>query len=161
MAYPDDGDPVAHRILETLKTNMGAIHRVGPPKFHHTVDRAHIYEGKQITSGTEKCLIVIVPGADDTSGFTSCIKNEHLWQVAIIGALKHIGSTGEWKKSGRKLLNDMVVALALDMQLGGDAVYAEPKSEDLYDAGADSVVVCQLLITVNYRHLFNNPSLTA
>lgn len=158
MAYPSDGDPVADRILETLRTNMAAI---AAGSYHHTVNAAFIYEGRQITTGTQGTVIIVVPGLDDTSGFTSCIKNEHLWTVQLVGAIRFMPSSGDWKTQGRWLLADMVRALSQDMQLGGDAVYAEPISEDLFDAGGDTVAVCQLTIRINYRHLFDNPSLIA
>lgn len=158
MAYPLDGDPVIQRLLETLVADMAAIQE---PSYHHNVDAAYLYEGRQITTGTQSTVVIVVPGQDDTSGFLSCIKNEHLLSVSVVGALKFAATSGDWKKQGRWLLADMVRAVSQDMQLGGDAVYAEPKSEDLFDAGSDTVAVCQLTLVVNYRHLFDNPSLTA
>lgn len=158
MAYPNDGDPVVQRLLETLVTNMAAIK---PPSYHHTVNQAYLYEGRQITTGTQACVVIVVPGQDDTSGFLSCIRNEHLMSVNVVGALKFMPLSSDWKKQGRWLLADMVRAVAQDIQLGGDAVYAEPKSEDLFDAGSDTVAVCQLTLLVSYRHRFDNPTLTA
>lgn len=158
MVYPFDGDPVVQRLLEALVADMGAIKA---PSYHHNVEKAYLYEGRQITTGTQKTVIIVVPGQDDTSGFLSCIKQEHLLTVSVVGAIKFMPTSTDWKKQGRWLLADMVRAVALDMQLGGNAVYAEPKSEDLFDAGNDTIAVCQLTLTVNYRHLFDNPSLTA
>ncbi len=158
MAYPNDGDPVVQRLLETLVVNMEAIKR---PSYNHDVDRAFLYEGRQITTGTQKTVIIVVPGQDDTSGFLSCIANEHLFTVSVIGAIRFAPLTTSWKTQGRWLLADMVRAVSQDMQLSGDAVYAEPKSEDLFDAGSDTVAICQLTLLVNYRHQFDNPSLNA
>ncbi len=158
MVYPHDGDPVVQRVLETLVTNMAAIKQ---PSYHHNVNQAYLYEGRQITTGTQACVIIVVPGQDDTSGFLSCARNEHLMSVNVVGAFRFVALSGDWKKQGRWLLADMVRAVALDIQLGGDAVYAEPKSEDLFDAGNDTVAVCQLTLLVNYRHRFDNPTLTA
>lgn len=158
MAYPNDGDPVVQRLLETLVADMAAI---AQPSYHHDVDRAFLYEGRQITTGAQKTVIIVVPGQDDTSGFLSCIKNEHLLTISVVGAIKFMPTSTDWKKQGRWLLADMVRAVSQDMQLGGNAVYAEPKSEDLFDAGSDTIAVCQLTLTVNYRHIFDNPSLTA
>ena len=158
MAYPDDGDPVVARLLETLRTNMAAI---APTSFHHTVNAAFVYEGRQIVAGMHKTVIVIVPGQDDITGFTSCIQEDHLLTVAVVGAIKFRQGSQDWKTQGRWLLADMKRALSQDVQLGGDVVYAEPISEDLFDAGGDTIAVCQLLIRVNYRHQFDNPSITA
>lgn len=158
MAYPSDGDPVADRILETLRTNMAAI---SAGSYHHTVNQAFVYEGRQITAGTQGTVIVVVPGPDESSGFTSCIQHDHLWTVQIVGAIRFMPTSGDWKTQGRWLLADMVRAVSQDMQLGGDAVYCEPVSEDLFDAGGDSVAVCQLTLRINYRHQYDNPSVSA
>jgi hypothetical protein len=159
MVYPFDGDPVVQRLLETLVANMGAIKEQS--SYHHNVDKAYLYEGRQIVTGTQNTVIIVVPGQDDSSNFISCTKVEHLLTVSVVGAIKFAPTSTDWKKHGRWLLADMVRAVALDMQLGGDAEYAEPKSEDLFDAGNDTVAVCQLTLLVKYGHVFDNPSLTA
>ena len=117
MVYPHDGDPVVQRVLETLVTNMAAIKQ---PSYHHNVNQAYLYEGRQITTGTQACVIIVVPGQDDTSGFLSCARNEHLMSVNVVGAFRFVALSGDWKKQGRWLLADMVRAVALDIQLGGD-----------------------------------------
>lgn len=158
MAYPSDGDPVAARILETLRTNMAAI---APSSYHHTVNAAYVYEGRQIAAGNSVTTICVVPGQDDASGFNSCILEEHLWQIAVVGVIRLVPNSESWKTQGRWLIADIKRAVSQDMQLGGDAVYAEPVSEDLFDAGGDTIAVCQVVLRVNYRSQYDNPSLTA
>ena len=158
MAYPNDGDPVIAQILEALRVMMEAI---ATPSFFFDVNQAFVYEGREIVAGLANTVIVIVPGQDDASGFTSCVQEDHLVTISIIGAIKFIQGSQAWKTDGRKLISDMKRALSQDMQLGGLVVYAEPISEDLFDAGGDTVAVCQLQIRVNYRHQFDNPSITA
>lgn len=158
MAYPLDGNPVIERILATLATNMEAI---ATPAYHHDVTKAYVYEGRQLTVGTHPTTIIVVPQADQVSGFLSCNRTEHLTTVALVGVIHLMPGSQDWKTQGQWLIADMVRAISQDIQLGGDAVYCEPTSQDLFDAGQDNIAICQVTTQVNYRHVFDNPSLTA
>lgn len=156
MSYPDDGDPKILRILEQLRSNMEAI---ATPTHFTDVDRAFVYEGRQITAGTQAVVIVIVPTFDSVSGFASCNVVDRSATIQVVGAIRRMAGSEKWKSDGRKLAADIVKTLADDMQLGGEVVYIEPTSEELFDAGSDTIAICQVTCRLVYQHVFDNPSL--
>lgn len=159
MVYPLDGDPVVERLLETLRFNISEISVARG--YHHDVTGAYVFEGRQMTIGTHALVAIIVPQTDTISGFLACNRTEHLLQVAILGTLRLMPGSTDWKTQAQWFNSDVLRALSLDIQLGGDAVYIEPQSQDLFDAGQEDIAVAQVICRVNYRHVFDNPSLTA
>lgn len=159
MVYPNDGDPVVDRLLETLRSNVEAISVAGG--YHHDVIGAYVFEGRQMTIGTHNLVAIIVPQTDTISGFLACNRTEHILQVAILGTLRLMPNSADWKTQAQWFNSDVLRALSQDVQLGGDAVYIEPQSQDLFDAGQENIAVAQVICRVNYRHVFDNPSLIA
>lgn len=155
MAYPDDGDPKRLRVLEALRVNMAAI---ATPQFHHDVRVATIFEGRQITVGTYFPAIVIVPIEDNSTGTLSCSKVVHLMQVAIVGGLKYVQGSEDWKTQAHFLITDIQHAITDDLQLGGLATYVEPNTDDVFDNVEAHIAVVQTITTISYRHDFANPS---
>ncbi len=155
MAYPDDGDPKRERVLNALAANMEAI---SPPLYHHDVRIATVFEGRQLVLGVYFPAIVVVPLEDPSSGTLSCANVDHLMRVAIVGAIKYVGGSDDWKTQANWLVADIQHAIAADLQLGGLAVYVEPNTEDVFDNVEDGVAVVQTIVTANYRHSFTNPS---
>ena len=158
MAYPLDGNPVIARILETIRTNVEAI---AMPNYHHDVNKAFVYEGRQLVIGTQNLAAIVVPQDDTISGHLSCNRTEHLTTIAVIGAIRLMPGSEDWKIQAQWFNADVIRAISQDQQLGGDAVYWEPTSQDVFDAGQEDVAIAQVVTRVNYRHVFDNPSLTA
>lgn len=158
MAYPLDGDPVVERLLETLRSNISAI---STPGYHHDVTEAYVFEGREMTIGLHPLVAIIVPQTDTIEGFLACNRTSHDLQVAIIGTIRLMPNSADWKTQGQWFNADVLRAVSLDIQLGGLAVFCEPQSQDLFDAGQENIAVAQVTCRINYRHVFDNPSLIA
>ena len=158
MAYPNDGDPVVERLLERLRADIAAI---ATPNYHHDVTEAYVFEGRSMSIGPHPLVAIIIPQTDTVTGFLSCNSTEHDLQVAVIGTIRLMPNSADWKTQGQWFNADVIRAVSQDIQLGGNAVYCEPQSQDLFDAGSNNIAVAQVTLRVNYRHVYDNPSLTA
>jgi|GEM_PF-6475498 hypothetical protein len=155
MAYPSDGDPIKHDVLEALRANMEAIE---PPSYHHDVRRAEVFGGQEIQLGRSLPAIVIVPEKDQVDKYLTCQRIQNVMDVTVYGAVRVIPGSTAWRKSIQWLLADIKAAVNADFQLSGQAVYIDLVGEDLPEIIDSNIAVGSVSLRVAYRHDFLNPT---
>jgi hypothetical protein len=155
MAYPSDGDPIKHDVLEQLRTNFGAI---ATPNYHHNVRRAEVFGGQEIQLGRSLPAIVIVPDRDSVDQYLTCQRIQNVMDITVYGAVRVIPGSSAWRKSIQWLLADIKAAVNADFQLSGKAVYVDLVGEELPEIIDSNIAVGSVSLRVAYRHDFLNPT---
>jgi hypothetical protein len=155
MAYPYDGDPKRTRVLEAMKTTLEAI-RQGS-SYHHDLKQVHIYRGEELVLGGSMPAVVIVPdSSDQITGYLTCSAARHSWRLALVLSVR---AGTRWREELEWLCSDVTVALEKNLQLGGEVVYAEIDTSDIFDLNpGDEVAQAQIVVAVEYRHALTNPT---
>jgi len=155
MAYPDDGDPVKHDVLEQLRSNLAAI---ATPGYHHDVRKAEVFGGQEIQLGRSLPCVVIVPERDVVDKYLTCQRIQSVMDCTVYGAVRVIPGSSMWRKSIQWLLADIKAAVNADFQLSGKAIYIDLVSEDLPEIIDSNIAVGSVSLRVAYRHDFLNPT---
>lgn len=155
MAYPYDGDPKRTRVLDALRTTLAGICKGSG--YHHDVKQVHVYEGQELILGAGMPAIVIVPESSDRIvGYLTCAAARHAWSLALICSVR---AGASWRTELEWLSADVTVALENDTQLGGEVVYAEIETSDIYDVNkGEDLAQAQIVVAVEYRHALMNPT---
>ena len=160
MAYPDDNPkPKKLRVLEALRQTIADISQAAGYKYY--IQRAHLYQGAEVALGSAFPAAVLYPAnVDRSTRRINCAATEHSLQVAINVLLRvNTGSTA-WRDQLHWLVADVTKAIDDNVQLGGEAVYCQVESDQVYDLGeGETIAAAEVIVSILYRHATGNPSL--
>ena len=158
MAYPSDGDPISLQIMDYVRARLLTIQT---PNYFTDVAGAELWETSHSFDSLVHPFVFIIPLTDDASPFPVECRRRRQMLLQLLLQTTFIPGSDDWKDPLFKFRTDVVHAFDTDIQLGGLCEFVQATQANVYDADqTNGVAEAVVNLSISYRHLNDNPSLT-